>query len=200
MDRETFLAAIRTRLAGLAPEDLGRSLDYFRESIDDRMEDGMSEAEAVAALGTPEEAARQILEELPLPTLVKARLKPRRTMRVWEIVLLVLGSPVWLPLVLTGLVLVLLVYLLLVLFLLVFYVLILSTACVCLAGIWTAFSQLLQGRLLPAFMCLGTGLAAGGLCLLMGLLAKKATLWDLALWRATGRWLKRLFIRKEDKA
>lgn len=199
MNKETFLSAIRLRLADLPPADVERSLAYYREMIDDRMEDGMSEAEAVAALGTPEEAAGHILEEAPLPALVKARPSPGRTSRTWGIVLLVLGSPVWLPLVLTGLLLVGLTYLLLVLFLLVFYVLTLSAGCVSLIGLWLTLVQFFQGRPLPALMCLGVGLTAAGLCLLMTLLAREATLWDLALWKHTGRRVKRLFIRKEDR-
>ncbi len=200
MNRDAFLAAVAARLKGLPPADVQRSLDYFREIIDDRMEDGLSEEEAVAALGSPEEAAGRILEETPLPRLVKARIKPSRALRVWEIVLLVLGSPVWLPLVLVGLLLALLVYLLLVLFLLVYYTLNLSVGAVCLAGLWQAGGQLFQARPLPALMCLGTGLAAAGLFMLMLPLAKQATLWDLALWRLTGRKIKRIFIRRGETA
>lgn len=200
MNRDAFLAAVAARLKGLPPADVQRSLDYFREMIDDRMEDGLSEEAAVAALGSPEEAAGRILEETPLPRLVKARIKPSRTLRLWEIVLLALGSPVWLPLVLVGLLLALLVYLLLVLFLLVYYTLNLAVGAVCLAGLWQGAAQLFLSRPLPALMCLGTGLTAAGLFMLMLPLAKQATVWDLALWRLTGRRIKRIFIKKGEAA
>ena len=65
--------------------------------IDDRMEEGLAEEEAVSSFGTPEEIADQILSEIPLSRLVRERVKPKRALKAWEIVLLVLGSPVWLP-------------------------------------------------------------------------------------------------------
>ena len=98
MDKEQFFAALSRALEGLPPEDAARSLEYYQEMIDDRMEEGMTEYEAVAELGTVEEIAAQILADTPLTSLVRARAKPSRALRVWEIVLLVLGSPVWVSL------------------------------------------------------------------------------------------------------
>ena len=72
MNKESYLAQIRTLLASLPEEDRERSLAFYAESIDDRMEDGMSEEEAVASLESPEEAAKSILMDTPLPALVKA--------------------------------------------------------------------------------------------------------------------------------
>ena len=39
MKKNEFLAELRGRLAGLSEADLNRSLDYYAEMIDDRMED-----------------------------------------------------------------------------------------------------------------------------------------------------------------
>ena len=100
MKKNEFLAELQERLAGLSEADLNRSMDYYTEMIDDRMEDGLSEEEAVNAVGTPGEIAGEILGEMSLTKLVKARVKPRRKMAAWEIVLLVLGSPLWLSLLL----------------------------------------------------------------------------------------------------
>ncbi len=93
MTKFEFLTAVRSRLYGLPAEDVQRSLDYFAEMIDDHIEDGMSEAEAVAAIGTPDEAAASILGEVPLTKIVATKIKPKRNLHVWEIVLLVLFTP-----------------------------------------------------------------------------------------------------------
>jgi len=93
MTKFEFLTAVRSRLYGLPAEDVQRSLDYFAEMIDDHIEDGMSEAEAVAAIGTPDEAAASILGEVPLTKIVATKIKPKRNLHVWEIVLLVLFAP-----------------------------------------------------------------------------------------------------------
>lgn len=98
MKRNEFLARLSERLAGLSEQDRARSLDYYGEMIDDRIEEGMAEEEAVRAVGTPEAAAEAILAEIPLSRLVKERVSPARSLSALEIVLLVLGSPIWLSL------------------------------------------------------------------------------------------------------
>lgn len=72
MNKQEFLAAVRKEIETLPPEDIRRSLDFCAEIIDDRMEDGMTEEEAVAAFGSVKDAARQILEDAPAPE------KPKR--------------------------------------------------------------------------------------------------------------------------
>lgn len=96
MNKQQFLDAVRTRLAGLPKNDIDRFLDYCREMIDDRMEDGLSEEEAVAAMGTPEYVASQFLMDTASPKSAQP-LKQRRDLKTWQVVLIVLGSPVWVP-------------------------------------------------------------------------------------------------------
>ena len=75
MKKQEFLAVLRDRLRGLPQEDIQRSVDYYSEMIDDRMEDGLREESAVAALGSMDEIVSQILMETSLPKLVKAKVK-----------------------------------------------------------------------------------------------------------------------------
>ena len=71
MNRKEFLNEVERRLHGLPAEDISKALDYFGEMIDDRTEDGMSEEEAVAEIGTAQEAAEGILMELPFQALAR---------------------------------------------------------------------------------------------------------------------------------
>ncbi len=98
MKKNEFLSELRRLLAGLEDSDRDGWLEYYSELIDDRMEEGLDEVAAVAAVGTPSAAAQAILKEVPLSRLVKARVKPRRRLTAVEIVLLVVGSPIWLTL------------------------------------------------------------------------------------------------------
>ncbi len=98
MNKAEFLSAVRDGLRGLGEADIERSLDFYREAIDDRIEDGMSEEEVIAAMDPPDIIARDILMEIPLPKLVKAKTTPRRRLQAWEILLIVVGSPLWLSL------------------------------------------------------------------------------------------------------
>ncbi|MBQ7343995.1 MAG: DUF1700 domain-containing protein [Clostridia bacterium] len=52
MNKYEFLAAIRQGLDGIDKNNIDRSLDYYREMIDDRIDEGLTEEEAVAALGS----------------------------------------------------------------------------------------------------------------------------------------------------
>lgn len=113
MNKQAFLEALREALEGFPREDTEERLNFYSEAIDDRMEEGQTEESAVAALGDVRDIAAQMMEETPLTRLVKEKMTPRRTLRGWEIVLLVLGSPLWLSCVLTVAALVLSVYLVL---------------------------------------------------------------------------------------
>ena len=199
MKREEYLDRIRALLQNLPPEDLERSLAFYAESIADRMEDGMSEEEAVASMESPEEAANAILLEQPLPTLVKVRVKERRQLSALEILLLVLGFPLWLPLLLTALVLVFT-------FILLAWVLVLVPASVCLALGVSAIAVLFAGVLsltkitLPALLAApGAALILAGLAILAGFLVVGTLRLALIVTRALVRGLKSLLIRKEDK-
>lgn len=110
MNKQQFLTVIREKLVGLPKSDIDKSLDYYEEMIQDGIEDGLSEDEAVEALGPMEDIVSQILSETSLPKTIKANDKASKGFRVWEIILLILGSPIWLSLLLTALVLVLAFY------------------------------------------------------------------------------------------
>lgn len=95
MNKQEFLQSLRDGLSGLPQEDMERAIDFYEEMIDDRIEEGIVEEEAIATIGTVDEVVSQIISEIPLSKLVKERVKPKRKMSAWEIVLLVLGSPIW---------------------------------------------------------------------------------------------------------
>lgn len=51
MNRQTFIRELEQRLAALPEDERTKLVDYYAEMIDDRVEEGLSEEEAVAALG-----------------------------------------------------------------------------------------------------------------------------------------------------
>lgn len=200
MTKEAYLERIRTRLQSLPPEDRERSLAFYAESIEDRMEDGMSEEEAVASMENPDEAARKIQMAMPLPALVKARVKDRRKMGALEIILLVLGSPIWLSLLLAALVVALS-------FVLVVWALVLALGAVALAlavssvavlasAVYAVFKLGLQAGVLA----LSAALLLAGLAILTGIATYWAGRGAAALSKAMLRGLKSLLIRKEEQA
>ena len=110
MNKAEFTQQLTNSLAGLSQYDINRSVDYYTEMIDDRVEDGMTEEDAVAALGSIDEIRSKILEEVPITKIVKEKMTPKRSFGAGEIVLLVLGAPLWIPLLLAGIVVILAIY------------------------------------------------------------------------------------------
>lgn len=98
MRKRDFLEQLRGRLSGLPREELEERLAFYHEMIDDRMEEGLSEEEAVQAVGTLEEIMAQILEESAAGNSQPESTPAKRKMKAWEFVLLALGSPVWVSL------------------------------------------------------------------------------------------------------
>ena len=198
MNKQSYLEQIRRLLQRLPEEDRERSLAFYAESIDDRMEDGLSEEAAVASMESPEKAAETILMDMPIPKLVKARVKERR-MGAAEILLLALGFPLWFPLLLTVLILGLTVYLLV-------WALVLALGAVVLAMGLSAAALLVAGvySIIKAAISLGVlnfgaALVLTGLTVLLGFVLVWAGKLAVKLGKWMVRGLKALLIRKEDK-
>ena len=98
MNKQEFLNELRKGLRGLPPDDIEERLTFYGEMIDDRTEEGLSEEEAVAAIGDANEIIRQTVADIPLAKIARERIKPKRRLKAWEIVLLAVGSPIWLSL------------------------------------------------------------------------------------------------------
>ena len=98
MTKNEFISRLRARLSGLPKDEIEERLAFYSETIDDRIEDGLTEEEAVADLGDVDDIAAQIIAETPLVKIVKDKIKPKRKLRAWEIVLIAVGAPLWLPL------------------------------------------------------------------------------------------------------
>lgn len=110
MNKQEFLTRLRVGLTGLPQEEIAERVSFYHEMIDDRVEDGLTEEEAVTEIGSVETVIRQIVAETPLPKLVREKMKSNRRLRGWEIVLLVLGSPLWLALLIAAAAVVFAVY------------------------------------------------------------------------------------------
>ena len=102
MNKQEFLSKLKNSLSRLPKKEVDERIEFYSEMIDDRVEDGLSEEQAVAGLGTVEQVATQIVSEIPLSRIVTERIKPKRKMKAWEIVLLAVGSPIWLALLISA--------------------------------------------------------------------------------------------------
>ena len=110
MNKEEFSAELRKGLSGLPQADIDERVSFYGEMIDDKIEEGASEEDAVASAGSVSEIVSQILSETPITKLVAEKIKPKRRLKGWEIALIIVGFPVWLPLLIAAFAVILSLY------------------------------------------------------------------------------------------
>lgn len=98
MSRAEFLRLLRWRLAQMPAEEIEKNIAYYDEMFSDMIEDGMTEEEAAARLGDPEEIAKELLRDMPMSELVRSRVRPSGGWTAFSILLAVVLAPIWLPL------------------------------------------------------------------------------------------------------
>lgn len=77
MRKDEFLLTLQNALAGMPRADLERTVQYYREMIEDRVEEGMSEEAAVADVGDPVELAAAIRKMPAKRTAVSTPKEPK---------------------------------------------------------------------------------------------------------------------------
>lgn len=166
MKKQEFLEKLRIGISALPQRSVEERISFYSEMIDDRLEEGLSEEEAIEELGSADDVIGQILAETPLAQLFKARIKPKHKIKVWEIVLLALGFPIW------GSLLIAVAAVLLSLYVVIWSVVIslwavavAVTACL-LGGIAASVFLFIQGNTSQSLATLGAGLVCGGLGIL----------------------------------
>lgn len=110
MNKQEFLEKLRKELSGLPREDIEEWLKFYSEMIDDRLEEGILEEDAVVLLGDVSNISANIIAETPVTKIVKSNLRSARSLKTFEIVLLILGSPVWFSLLIAAFAILICVY------------------------------------------------------------------------------------------
>ena len=197
MSKQEFLVQLRKGLSGLPQADIEERLTFYSEMIDDRMEEGLSEEEAVSAVGFVDEIVEQIVADIPLAKLVKEKTRSKKEFRAWEIVLLILGSPIWLSLLIAAFAIILSLY---------------ASLWAVIISLWAVFGSLIgcafggvvagiviacSGNTLSGIAMLAAGIVCGGLSIFMFYGCKAATKGILSLTKKFAVWIKNCFINKE---
>jgi len=192
MNKQEFLLTLGDRLSALAPDEKEEQLTFYREMIDDRMEDGLSEEEAVSTVGSVDAIAGQIADDIP-----PAKSAPKRQLRTWETVFLILGSPIWLSLLIAVLAVVFSLYISL-------WSVIISLWAVFASFVACAFSLLVVGiafifgiRKITGIAIIGTSLIFAGLSIFLFWGCKGATNGTVLLTKKSVRSIKGCFVKKE---
>ncbi len=175
MTKQEFLDKLCERLKGLPRDEVSERVDFYAEMIDDRKEEGLSEEDAVLAVGSVNEIAAQIRDELFQNKTEKKKIKNGRKIKAWEIVLLAVGSPIWITLLISAFAVVLSLY---------------AVVCSVIISLWAVFGALVGsavggiigsiilmifGNALSGIFLLGASVACAGLSIFMFFGCKQTT-------------------------
>ena len=196
MNRKEYLDELRYRLSGLPEKDVDEYLGFYSEMIDDRIEEGLSEEEAVARTGSIDETVSGILDDYPLTDIVKARIKHKRRLTPLEILLIVLGAPLWIPLLCA--VFSIIIAFLIIIFSVVFTLWAIDAALVvsALGGFASAVLFIVKGDILQGIFTAGASLVCAGMSILMFFACRAVSRVTLVLLRKFARIF---FAGKENK-
>ena len=198
MSKQEFLAQLKVKLSGLPKAEVEEHLAFYSEMIDDRMEEGQTEEDALSDIGSVDDIAKQIIADIPLIKIAKERMTPKRRLKVWEVVLLALGSPIWLSLGVAAIAVLLSLYIAL---------------CAVVVSVWAAFVSLvgcgvggvIGGILLAATgnapaggFLIGAGFVSAGLAVLLFFGCKSATKSIFWLTKKYVLSIKKCLIKKEN--
>ena len=197
MTRQEFLSELERALDKLPHAEVEQALAFYDEAISDRMEDGLSEAEAVADLGPVDEIAAQIAAETP--PIPRAIARANTGSRTLNIVLLAVFSPIWIPIVLALAAAALAVYVAIWAVIAALWAVDAVLVLMPFAGLAALASTLGGGMPLPGVFVFGLSLVSSG----FGLVASFAVFWaSNLLFQATrtfARWIASLFVRVSGK-
>ncbi len=199
MKKHEFLDALKNRLAGLPKSELEERLSFYSEMIDDRIEEGLTEEEAVSKIGSVDEVAKDILSDIPFFKIAKEKIKLKRSLKSWEIVLLAVGLPIWLSLLVSIIAVIISLYAVIWSVIISLYAVLISLIAGAIGGVLFFIGLLVSGKSLSAFAVLGASIFVVGLALLTFIACKKATRYILLLTKKITIFIKQCFLIKEEQ-
>lgn len=198
MSKQDFLQQLRNGLNGLPKEEIEDRVNFYSEMIDDRMEEGLSEEDVVAEIGPVDRIISQIVEDIPLTKYIKEKITPKRKLSTWEIVLLVLGSPIWLSLLIALASVVFSVYMALWAVVISLWAVFGSFIACGFSGVIVGIGYIIGGHGLTGIVMISAGLTCAGVSIFLFYGCKLATNGIIAILKKFILWIKRLFINKEE--
>lgn len=197
MNKQEFLSKLQNSLSGLPQDEIQERLAFYREMIEDRMEEGLTEEEAVLAVGSVEEIVSQIVADTPLTKIVKENIKPKRRLTVWEIILLILGSPVWFSLLITVFAVAVSLYAVLWSGIISLWAGFVSLVACSFAGVIAGIVFMVTGNSISGIATIGAGIVCAGLSIFMFFGCKAITKGMLRLTKNMFLAIKHRLIKKE---
>lgn len=196
MTKKEFLFELVMGISDLPDAIVDEYVSFYSEIIDDRIEDGISEEEAVAEIGEPQKIIKQVLADVPLGVLVKAKINPKRRLSALEIALIALGFPVWFPLLIAAISVVFSLYVVIWSIIVSFWAAFVSIAASAIGGIIAGVVFLVISNAYTGVAMLGAGIFLIGISIFAFFGCKYATKGIILLTKKLAVGIKGLFIKR----
>lgn len=198
MKKQEFLCALKKRLSGLPKQDVEDRLNFYSEMIDDRTEEGWTEEEVISDIGSVDEISTQIIADIPFTKIATERVKPKKRLKMWEIALLAIGSPIWLSLAIAAFSVLLSLYAVLWSLIVSVWAVFASLAAGAVGGVVVGISFAFRGNGLTGIAVIGAGIVCAGLAIFLFFGCKTATNGIIYLSQKIALGIKKCFIKKEN--
>lgn len=198
MTKAQFLEELKAKLSFLPDEELEDQLEFYGEMIDDRIDDGLSEEEAVLAAGSIDEIAFRLMTDTDIdddddePLISK-----KRPLKTWEIVLLIAGAPLWIPLLIAAVAIAFSLYVSLWSVIISLWSIFASLIGCAIGGTVVGISTLIGGNATAGLASLGLGIFCAGASILAFFGCRGATRGVISLTRKIFTGIKKKFSKKE---
>ena len=172
MTKQAFLEQLRKGLSPLSQKEREERINFYSEMIDDRMEEGLTEEAAVAAIGDMNTIIAQITAD---SSIEKPAKQPKKPNKAGTIALLVLGAPIWLSLLVAAFAVALSLYVVFWAVIIVFWSIFVTLIACAVGGVIVTIAYIALGDPLIALAILGGSLVCAGVAILLYFACKAAT-------------------------
>ena len=196
MSKQEFLDQLRARLSGLPRQDVIERLNFYSEMIDDRVEEGRSEDEAVLDIGSVDEISAQIISEIPLAKIAKEKVKPQKRLSAAGVIFLVISSPIWLSLLCAFLGVAIALYVVLCAVIVAIAAVFLAFVACVIGGFIAGVMLALGGNPLSGLFLIGAAVLCAGLSIFAFFATKAAIKGIILLTKKTVFGIKKIFVKE----
>lgn len=199
MRKQDFIKELRINLSFLPKEEIEDRISFYSELIDDKIEEGLKEEDAIKSIGNVNEIVDQIINDMPLSKIAKDKIKPKRKLSALEVTLIIIGSPIWLSLLLSLVAILFSLYIVGWSVVISIWAVFISLISVLVAGIALTIISLFSNSALVALSYLGATLIILGLTILMHYVCKIMTKVYIKLTKLIVLSIKKKLLKRGEK-
>ena len=197
MTKIDFILSLHNKLSDLPPTDIEEHLAFYIEMIEDRMEDGLSEEDAVAAVGSVDQIVSQIRHNIGVDASQMAQSGRSKKLGLGWLMLIILGSPLWLSLVIAAFAVVISLYAVLWSLIISLWAVFVSAIGSVVGAACAAVAFGFGGHAIGSFAMLAATMACAGLAIFLFFACRVATKGAAMLTMKSAMWIRNCFVKKE---